>query len=196
MKFIGITGGVGAGKSSVLTLLRENCNCKVLLADEVAATLMTPGHSCYDEVVALDWPHEILDDKGIIDRPAMAKGIFLNPKLREEVNAIVHPAVEREVLNQVEMERNNHNIEYFFFEAALLLECGYGKLCDEVWYVYASEEVRRQRLKANRGYSDERIDAMLKSQLSDAEFRKQADFVIDNGGDRESTLLQLRKILG
>ena len=195
MKFIGITGGIGAGKSTVLSLLRDNFNCKVLLADEVAAGLMTAGNQCFDEVVALPWPESIVGQDGEINRPLMAKYMFADDELRIQVNNIVHPAVEKEVLNQVEIERGLHKIEYFFFEAALLIECGYGKLVDEMWYIYASEEVRAQRLMESRGYSKERIEGTIASQRSDASFREHADVVIDNSGDKERTLKQLRQIL-
>ena len=76
-------------------------------------------------------------------------------------------------------------MDYLFIEAALLIENGYDKIVDEMWYVYADEEVRRQRLKTTRGYSDSKIDDILKGQLSDEEFRQHADFVIDNSGDVE-----------
>lgn len=195
MKFIGITGGIGAGKSTVLSLLKENFNCRVLLADKVAADLMKAGNSCFDEVVALPWPESILAADGEINRPLMAKYMFADDELRLKVNNIVHPAVEKEVLNQVEIERSMHKIEYFFFEAALLIECGYGKLVDEMWYIYASEEVRAKRLMKSRGYSRKRIADTIASQRSDASFREHADRIIDNSGDRENTLSQLRQIL-
>ena len=195
MLFIGITGGVGAGKSTVLRLLKENFNCKVLLADEVAAELMKAGNVCFDAVVSLDWPESIVGADGEIDRTLMARLMFSDDKLLTEVNAIVHPAVEQEVLNQVEDERTEHKIEYFFFEAALLIECGYGKLVDEMWYIYADENTRAKRLKETRGYSDERIKNTIAKQRSDASFREHADRVIDNSGDKEQTLLQLRQIL-
>ena len=195
MRFIGITGGIGAGKSTVLSLLRDNFNCKVLLADEVAAELMTAPNKCFDEVVALPWPESIVGQDGQINRPLMAKYMFADDNLRAQVNNIVHPAVEKEVLNQVEKERGLHKIEYFFFEAALLIECGYGKLVDEMWYIYASEDVRVQRLMESRGYSKERIENTIASQRSDSSFREHADRVIDNSGDKEQTLRQLRQIL-
>ena len=195
MLFIGITGGVGAGKSTVLRLLKENFNCKVLLADEVAAELMKAGNACFDAVVSLDWPENIVGADGEIDRALMARLMFSDDKLLTKVNAIVHPAVEQEVLNQVEDERAKHKIEYFFFEAALLIECGYGKLVDEMWYIYADENTRAKRLKESRGYSDERIKNTIAKQRSDASFREHADRVIDNSGDKEQTLLQLRQIL-
>ena len=196
MLFIGITGGVGAGKSTVLRLLKENFNCKVLLADEVAAELMKAGKACFDAVVSLDWPESIVGADGEIDRGLMARLMFSDDKLLTKVNAIVHPAVEQEVLNQVEDERAKHKIEYFFFEAALLIECGYGKLVDEMWYIYADENVRTKRLMESRGYGVERIKNTIMSQRSDASFREHADRVIDNSGDKEQTLLQLRHILG
>ena len=195
MLFIGITGGVGAGKSTVLHLLKENFNCKVLLADEVAAELMKSGHACFDKVVALPWKKSIVGLDGEIDRPLMAKLMFSDDSLLSSVNAIVHPAVEEEVLNQVEQERARHKIEYFFFEAALLIECGYGKLVDEMWYIYADEITRAERLKSSRGYDDERIKNTFSKQRSDAFFREHADRVIDNSGDKEQTLFQLRQIL-
>ena len=195
MKFIGITGGIGAGKSTVLSLLNENFNCRVVLADQVAAELMTPGHDCFDKVVAMPWPESILDESGHIDRPLMAKFMFADDSLRDLVNATVHPAVEKEVLNQVEIEKEKHNIEYFFFEAALLIECGYGKLVDEMWYIYASPEVREIRLMESRGYSKERIENTFNVQRSDESFREHCDRVIDNSGSKEETLAQLKALL-
>ena len=195
MKFIGITGGIGAGKSTVLSLLRDNFNCKVLLADEVAADLMRAGKECFEAVVALPWPESIVGPDGQINRPLMAKLMFADDELRISVNNIVHPAVEKEVLNQVEEERKKHNIEYFFFEAALLIECGYGKLVDEMWYIYATEDVRTKRLMQSRGYDIERIKNTIMSQRSDASFREHADRIIDNSGNEEETLCQLKTIL-
>ena len=195
MLFIGITGGIGAGKSAVLSLLKENFNCKVLLADEVAADLMKKGKDCYNQVVALPWPTSIVKEDGEIDRPLMARFMFADDDMLAKVNNIVHPAVEREVLNRVEEERKKHKIEYFFFEAALLIECGYGKLVDEMWYIYADEAVRTERLKKSRGYSETRIKNTISKQRSDASFREHCDRVIDNSGDKQQTLSQLRQIL-
>ena len=85
--------------------------------------------------------------------------------------------------------------DYFFVESALLYEDHYETVCDEFWYVYAPESVRRQRLKASRGYSDEKIDSILKSQLSDKSFRSICTQVIDNSGDRQKTKGCLEKLL-
>ena len=88
------------------------------------------------------------------------------------------------------------DVDYCFVEAALLIEDHYDIFMDEIWYIYVSEDVRRIRLSASRGYSDEKISNIFKSQLSEAEFRKYADKVIDNGSDIEKTRAQLEIMLG
>lgn len=81
-------------------------------------------------------------------------------------------------------------------EAALLIEAGYDDVCDEFWYVYTDEPIRRQRMKESRGYSDEKIDSIIKNQLSEAEFRKACRRVIVNNTTLEDVRLQLEAILG
>ena len=85
---------------------------------------------------------------------------------------------------------------FFFLEAALLIECGYASYVDEMWYIYADEEVRRKRLKENRHYSDEKIDSIMKGQLGEEEFRKNCQVIIDNSKELMETEKQIDKILG
>jgi dephospho-CoA kinase len=87
------------------------------------------------------------------------------------------------LLEKLEEAKRSGKVKLFFVEAALLIECGYGELVDEMWYVHARKSVRRKRLKESRGYSDEKIDQIMKAQLSEEAFRKGSDFVIDNGGE-------------
>lgn len=195
MKFIGITGGVGAGKSSVLSLLLEECNCKIVLADELAQELMTPGHGCNDKLRKLKELEGCFDESGFIMREQFANAMYGNDSLREKVNGIVHPAVQEEILHQVDEARINNKIQLFFFEAALLIECGYGKLCDELWYIYSSEETRRIRLKNSRGYSDEKIDAIMAAQVSEEFYKLNCNRVIDNDGSIEATRTRIQTIL-
>ena len=116
-------------------------------------------------------------------------------KLLEEVNQIVHPAVRNYLEERIEEARQDEETEILFIEAALLIEAGYKELMDELWYIYADEEVRRTRLKENRGYSDEKISQIMESQLSEEEFRKECDFVIDNSGKVEDSYKQIQKKL-
>ena len=130
MKFIGITGGVGAGKSTVLAYLKENYKCHIALADDLAKSLMEPGSICYGALVDLLSPYQVFDGAGRIEKESMARLLFSKEEVRAQVNAIVHPAVKECVLAQVKAARNLGRLDYFFFEAALLLEDHYEELCD------------------------------------------------------------------
>lgn len=196
MKVIGITGGVGAGKSEVLRYIKERCNCRILIADEAAHILQEPGQPCYQPLIDL-LGNGILQADGQIDRKQMAKQIFIGSKetLLPQVNTIVHPAVKKYILSEIEREKQIGAIDYFFIEAALLIEDGYVAICDELWYIYATQTVRAERLKKARGYSEEKIDGIMNSQSDEETFRRHCAVVIDNSGDLEETKKQLRQYL-
>ncbi len=195
MKFIGITGGVGAGKSAILEYIAANYNAKVMLADEIAHDLMMPGTKCYDTIKAEFAGEQIFLADGNIDRPRMAQVIFNDDGKRERMNGIVHPAVKDYILEIYREEQEKGELEYLILEAALLIEEHYDEICDELWYIYTSEENRRQRLKENRGYSDEKIDTIFKSQLTEEVYRKYCKVVIDNNHEPEAAFLQIRQQL-
>ena len=186
MKLIGITGGVGAGKSLVLQLLQKHCRCRVLLADEVGNEVKLPGQPCYERLVEL-LGKQVLSSDGTIDRKKMAERIFADPALLDQVNGIIHPEVRRYILKQVEEERSKGEIDYFFLEAALLIECGYEAVVDELWYIHADPAVRMRRLKESRGYPEEKIRRIFESQLGEEEFRAHCSLVIENKGDIRET---------
>ena len=190
MRFIGITGGVGAGKSSILAYIRENYPCEIYLADEVAHEVKKPGTKCFQKIVQI-LGEDVLDDTGEIDKRRMAAKIFADDKLLKQINDSVHPAVKIYLLDRLEEARKSGKVKLFFVEAALLIECGYGELVDEMWYVYAKESVRRERLRESRGYSEEKIDQIIEAQLSEEEFRKNSDFVIDNSGSLQAAYHQI-----
>lgn len=193
MEFIGITGGVGAGKSEILRYIRENYNAKILLADEVAHDLMKPGRECYDKIVKAFPGEDIFTEDGQFDGGKLAEVIFSDDEKRERMNRIVHPAVKEEILGIYQKEKEKGKFSYFILEAALLIEEGYDKICDRLWYIDTGREIRRQRLKRSRGYSDEKIDSIFNSQLSEEECRKHAALVIDNNGTLEETIYQVRQ---
>lgn len=194
MKLIGITGGVGAGKSQVLSYLASRCRCRILLADEVGNEVKLPGQPCYEQLVEL-LGKDVLAEDGTIDRGRMAEKIFADAGLLSRVNGIIHPAVRVYILQEVEKERSLGNVDFFFLEAALLIEEGYDRVVDELWYIYADEEVRRGRLKESRGYSDAKIDRIFRSQLSEEEFRSHCQRVIENNGDLQETCRQIGDML-
>ena len=103
MKVIGITGGVGAGKTAVLSYIREHYNCKVILADEVGHQVKEPGQVCYDRLVEL-LSSDVLNEDKTINKQKMAEMIFSSDRLLEEVNAIIHPAVKNAIVETIETE--------------------------------------------------------------------------------------------
>lgn len=194
MKTIGITGGVGAGKSLVLNYLQNHYNARVYLADDIANDLKLPGQSCYDKIIEL-LGRNIIDSEGLIDKNKMAEKIFSHKELLDEVNRIIHPAVKEYVLSQIELERKKGEIDYFILEAALLIEEGYDRILDELWYIHADTSVRSQRLKETRNYTRDKINHIMASQLSETEFRKHCKVIINNNSDEEALYSQIDHIL-
>lgn len=178
-KCIGITGGVGSGKSSVLEYLAGRTRCRIFYSDDEAKKLYLPGNPVFDRIVREAGP-DVLDDRGMLDKKRFSARIFDDRALLDRINSIVHPAMERITLDNAALEKAEGKRDFFFVEAALLIECGYEKILDELWYVYASEDTRRRRLKESRGYTDEKIRQIFGSQLSDKEYRMHCKRVIDN----------------
>ena len=193
MKIIGITGGVGSGKSRVLSYVEEQFNAIICQADHVAWELQTPGQRCYLQIVE-HFGREILNDDETIDRKKLGQIVFNNTEELLVLNAIMHPAVKEEIRNRICNARENGS-EYFIIEAALLLEDNYKQICDELWYIYTDEKTRRLRLKESRAYSDEKIDAIMASQLPEETFRRECQIVIDNSGDFDDTCYQIDKAM-
>jgi len=152
------------------------------LADDVGNQVKLPGEICYNQLVEL-LGRDILDEEGYIDRNKMASAIFSDKEILLAVNAIIHPAVKEYILTEIQREKEILRYDFFFVEAALLIECGYGEYVDELWYIYASEDIRRERLKASRGYSDEKVSQIMNGQLKEDEFRNHCQVIIDNGKD-------------
>ena len=121
--------------------------------------------------------------------------IFSDGNRRARMNGIVHPAVKAYVIAEAERERQEGTLALLVLEAALLIEEHYDEICDELWYIYTTEENRRARLKASRGYSDAHVDRIFASQLSEEEYRRHCRVVIDNNGTLEETLTQTEEAL-
>ena len=193
MKFIGITGGVGAGKSAVLDYMATKPGVRVMLADEIAHELMEPGTDCYEQIRQAFPEHDIYKEDGHFDRIKLAKVIFSDGNRRARMNGIVHPAVKAYVIAEAKRERQEGTLALLVLEAALLIEEHYDEICDELWYIYCEKEVRMERLRHNRGYSDKKIEQMLKNQLSDEEFESKCDFQLYNSEDVAHTYLQIER---
>lgn len=194
MKVIGITGGVGSGKSEVLSFLSDREGAVVCQADLVAKELQKKGTKCFDEIIE-HFGTSILAEDGELDRKALGEIVFHDEKELLALNAIVHPAVEDRIRELICKEKEN-GTKVFFLETAILIESKYDDMfCDEVWYIYASDDVRKKRLKFSRGYSEEKSESIFRSQMSKEEFMEHCDRVIDNSRSFEETSVQLLHVL-
>ena len=194
MKVIGITGGIGSGKSELLSYIKEHYLCEIVRADDIAKELQEPGAACYAPLLAL-LGKDIAGEDGRVNRAAVAEKIFGDRKLLEKVNDLVHPAVIAEILRRIKKAEENEKIPLFFVEAALLIESRFGKICNEIWYIYADEDVRRERLRSLRGYSEEKITAVMKSQLPDQVFWENCQTVINNSRSLSESIAQIEHAL-
>ncbi len=194
MKVIGITGGVGSGKSEVLKFLADREGVVVCQADEVAKSFQRKGTKCFDEIVA-HFGTGVVGKDGELNRRALADIVFHDEEELKCLNGIVHPAVESHIREWIQKE-NENGTKIFFLENALLLDLKHDEMfCDEIWYIYTSDDVRVKRLKLERGYSEEKSEAIFRAQKSKEEFMEKCDRVIDNSRSFEETCVQLLHVL-
>lgn len=191
MRVIGITGGIGSGKSYVLTIMKELYGAVVCQTDDVAHQLQTKGEVCYQKI-AEKFGETILTEDGEIDRKRLGEIVFRDADKLQKLNAIVHPAVKKRVCEEIEKARENR-CELFLIESALLMEDHYEEICDELWYIYADVNVRRKRLKTSRMMKEEKIDLVMQAQASEEAFRRYCDRTIDNSGTMEDTKEQIEQ---
>jgi len=197
MKIIGITGGVGCGKSAVLSYLSKEFDAVIVETDKLAHDMQKPGEICYRKIIDV-FGGEILDNDGIINRTKLGNIVFSDKEKMRILNEIVHPEViSRLKFMIIEEKAKTPDLskQLFVIESAILFESNLDELCDETWYIYTDEDIRRDRLKKSRGYSDSKIDNIMKSQLDEDFFRKKCTKVINNNDDIESTFRQIREEL-
>lgn len=192
---IGVTGGVGAGKTKVLTYIKENYNAKILIADEIANNLKKPGEKCYNSLIHL-LGHDIIATDGQIDNAKMAALVFANTQLLARVNELLHPAVKEKILEIICEERCLQQYDFVLIEAALLIDAGFTDLLDQLWYIHSDPMVRKERLFVGRGYSESKTLQIMNHQLKEEQFREACDVVIDNSKELSDTYLQINEKLG
>ena len=193
-KIIGLTGGVGAGKTFVALRAHEKYGLPIILADEVGHIALEPGRETYKNVVKM-FGKEIVNEDGTINRKLLSNLVFSDKSKLSLLNSIVHPFIESYIIEQIERLKAETKEKYILLEAAILFESNLSSLCDEVWLVTAEEEIRANRLKIVRGYSNQKIKEIIKSQLSEKEMRERVDKIIINNGNLQEIDKQLEILL-
>lgn len=181
MRILGITGGIGSGKSEVLRILDSKEGVYILESDKLAHKLMQPGHTCYKRIVET-FGTGILSQNESINRPALGELVFSDPAKLDQLNRIVHPAVKSRIRSRIRSAKKR-GVRLFVIEAALLIQDGYRSICDELWYIHVDRELRIERLLLGRGGTREKWESVLQSQPKEAYFRENTDVTLENGGD-------------
>lgn len=179
---VGLTGGMGAGKSTVAALLAER-GAYVIDADRVGHAVLAPEGEAYAEVVAA-FGRDILAADGTVDRKALGARVFGDAEALQRLNAISHPRMAERMAREIEAVRARPAAErppLIVLDAAILLEAGWDRLCDAVWTVEVSEETAVARL-AGRGIGAGEARRRLARQLGNAERAARAGRVIRNEG--------------
>jgi dephospho-CoA kinase len=191
MKVIGLTGGIGSGKSTVSRFLGE-MGAVVLDADKVGHQAYQPGTETWKELVAA-FGEDIVAPDSTIDRRKLGTIVFADPEALARLNRIVHPRMFDMMKARIE-EYRGKGTEVVVLEAAILLEANWTPLVDEVWVTVASESTVVQRTKERTGLPEEQIRARIHSQLSNEERIKQAKVVITNDGDLEELRMKVEEL--
>ena len=191
MKVIGLTGGIGSGKSTVSQFLAE-LGAVILDADKVGHEAFKPGSEIWQQVVTA-FGKQIVASNGEIDREKMGKIVFGNSEARARLNRIMHPPMYDTVKAQLE-EYRRQGVNVLVLEAPLLLEAGWISLVDEVWVTIASEATVLKRLAERTGLSEQESLARIRSQLPSEERIKHADVVVDTDCDLDELKAKVKKL--
>lgn len=188
MIVIGLTGGIGSGKSEVSRILRGFA-AEIVDADKVGHEAYLKGTETYNELVTEFG--DIVRQNGEIDRQKLGSIVFAQPSARKRLNEIVHPRMYAMVAERIQAIRLKGAVAVL--DAAILIEAGWDELVDEIWVVSAPEELVIERISGRNGMSSEQIQQRIRSQLSPKERRKYATVVINNDGNLDQLKLKVLK---
>ncbi|HWN58545.1 MAG TPA: dephospho-CoA kinase [Methylomirabilota bacterium] len=192
MLTIGLTGGIGSGKSTAAKILAE-FGAPIIDADKVAHTTYAPGGAAYDAVIAA-FGEEIVAVDRTIDRKKLGAIVFGNPDRLDKLTSIVWPATFKSIRAQLDGLRASGEKMPVVVEAAILIEASWQPLCDEIWLVRASRPAVIDRIERQRGLKPEETEARIRAQLSDDERAKHASLVIDNDGSLDALREVLKRV--
>jgi dephospho-CoA kinase len=183
MIIIGLTGGIASGKTTVAKMLAD-LGAVIIDADVVARRVMAKGMPVW----------EYMTDNGDIDRKKLGELVFADRKALEKLNAITHPVIRWEILQEINRLASKKCCQVVVVDAALLIEAGWTEIADEVWLVVADKETQINRLRQRNGLSREQAMNRINSQMDQETKKKYADKVINNSHDIEHTRRQVERL--
>ena len=191
MLTIGLTGGIGTGKSLVSEIL-EKRGARLINADSLGHDSYLPGTEGFDQVVCR-FGIDVVGIDGAIDRKALGKLVFSDSENMSDLNAILHPIIFELIKKKLENNLNN-TVGVTVVEAAILIEAGWQELFDEIWVVSSNQNVVIKRLQTRDGLNVKQAMARINAQMSQKERIQHADRIIDNSGTIEQLRCRVNKI--
>lgn len=193
MKIIGLTGGIGSGKSTVSSYLAEK-GYKIIDADKIAHDITSKGSPVLFEL-AEAFGKDILEPDGSLNRRKLAAAAFVDNDGRKILNGITHRVIFEEIDGRIREFRNSGQEKIIFLDAPLLFESGLDSRTEENWVVYADTKTRMERVKSRDGLSESEILDRINSQMDEKEKLERATYVLDNSGSREDLFVQIERLL-
>jgi len=191
MRVIGLTGGIGSGKSTVSQYLAE-LGAVVVDADKVGHEAFKPDTPAWRDVVAT-FGREVLAPKGEVDRKKLGEVVFNDPEALSRLNRIMHPRMYDMMKERIEEYRKN-GVAVVVIEAAVLIEANWIPLVDEVWVTVVPEAMVLERIKLQRGLAEEQTLARIRAQISQEERSKHADVIITNDGNPDELRVKVKDL--
>ena len=191
MKTIGLTGGIGSGKSTVSKVL-ATLGASIIDADRVGHEIYLPGKAAWKQVTNT-FGREIVAEDQTIDRKKLGAIVFGSPDALARLNAIVHPIMFEEIRQRIQARRAEGFTLPVVVEAAILIEANWLPLADTVWVVETDKDAAIRRVAEQRGMSTADAEARIANQLSNAERRKHAQVVIRNNGSLQALEQQIQQ---
>jgi dephospho-CoA kinase len=191
MKVIGLTGGIGSGKSTISKYLAE-LGAVVIDADKVGHEAYKPGTPAYNDVVAA-FGTDIIDKKGEVDRKKLGAIVFADSESLARLNKIMHFRM-REMIEEMIKNYRRQGVDVVVLEAAILIEANWVSLVDEVWVAIASEQAVVKRLNEQRGLAEDQARARIQAQITAKERAKYASAIINNNGNLDEMKAQVKML--
>ncbi len=193
MLIIGLTGGIGSGKSTVSEYLSKNMGLTIIDADQIARDVTRPGQETLLKLREA-FGSEIINDDGTLDRRKLAGIAFQSDEKKKLLEKITHSAIREEINCRLRTSAAKHE-NAVVLDVPLLMESGIDGLCDIVWVVTTAKDVRIERISARDGITKEEINARINAQISDRERFARADEIIDNSGDKEALYREIERLI-
>ena len=192
MYTIGLTGGIGTGKSEVLSILRD-LGASTLQADLLAHEIYSPGKPAWQDIIHT-FGSEILTAEQQINRKKLGEIVFADKNKLSKLNQIVHPRIFEHLKELIE-KQEMAGVRLLVIEAAILIEAEWTEIVDSVWVVKASKSIIIDRLKGKTTLSEKQITQRINAQISDAKRQEKANEIITNNGDKSELRDQVRKLI-